>query len=271
MSYVKDMLRETFLHVDGIGHRTEERLWRAGVRSWDEFPRRAERAGIKGKRARRIEEELYRSDDALRHGRYRYFASGLPPREYWRAWPDFRGDVAYLDIETTGLSIGRDAVTVVGVYDGRRERSYVKGVNLSKLPEALARAKLLITYNGVQFDVPFLRRAFPRMRLDQIHVDLRYPLRRLGLSGGLKAIEAEVGIERSEETAGLSGADAVRLWHAYEAGEDDALDRLLDYNMADVVNLEALAELAYKGLRSMYLEGNFVTADALTVGRAGGL
>ncbi|MGQ0797196.1 MAG: ribonuclease H-like domain-containing protein [Methanobacteriota archaeon] len=262
------MLRETFLHVDGVGYRTEERLWRAGVLSWDEFPRRAGRAGIKGTRARRIEEELGRSEDALRRGRYRYFASCLPPREHWRAWPDFRGDVAYLDIETTGLSIGRDAVTVVGVYDGRRERSFVKGVNLSMLPDALARARLLVTYNGVQFDVPFLRRAFPRMRLDQIHVDLRYPLRRIGLTGGLKSIEAQVGIERSDEAAGLSGADAVRLWHAHEAGDHDALDRLLDYNMADVVNLEPLAELAYKGLRSMYLEGDFVTADAFSA-RAG--
>jgi hypothetical protein len=262
------MLQQTFLHVDGVGYRTEERLWRAGIRSWEDFPRRAGRAGIRRGLARRIEDEVERSSDALRRRRYRYFADALPVREQWRAWADFRGDVAYLDIETTGLSIGRSAITVVGVYDGRRERSYVRGVNLSDLPHALARARLLVTYNGAQFDVPFLRRAFPRLRLDQIHVDLRYPLRRIGLGGGLKAIEREVGIERSDETAGLSGADAVRLWHTYEAGDDGALDLLLDYNMADVVNLEPLAELAYRGLRTRLLEGDFVTADRL--GRATG-
>jgi len=264
------MLRQTFLHIRGVGHRTEERLWRSGVESWEDFRTGAARAHVGRTLARRIEDELVRSEESLRKGRYRYFADGLPGPEQWRAWPEFRDDIAYLDIETTGLSIGRDAVTVVGVYDGKRERSFVKGVNLHELPDALSNAKLLVTFNGVRFDVPFLRRGFPRMRLDQIHVDLRYPLRRLGYVGGLKAIEREVGLERSDETEGLSGADAVRLWGAYRDGDPDALDLLLDYNMADVVNLEPLAELAYRGLRTMYLEGDFVTADRLDRIRARG-
>jgi len=33
--------------------------------------------------------------------------------------------------------------------------------------------------------------------------------------------------------------------------------------MEDVVNLEPLAELAYEGLRSLCLDGGFVTADRL--------
>ena len=101
------------------------------------------------------------------------------------------------------------------------------------------------------------------MTLDQIHLDLLHPLRHLGYRGGLKAIEAEMGIERSEETIGLHGFDAVRLWHAYQAGDDEALDILLEYNMEDVVNLEPLAEFAYEGLRALSLDGGFVTADRL--------
>lgn len=257
------MLRQTFLHIEGVGYRTEERLWRAGVGSWEEFPRRGTRARLPRPLRERIEEELGRSEEAWRRRRYGYFASNLPRREHWRAWADFRDRVAYVDIETTGLSFGRDAITVVGVYDGRRERSFVKGVNLDRLPEALDRAAILVTFNGSRFDLPFLRRAFPRMRLDRIHVDLRNVLRRLGYGGGLKAIERDVGIERSEETAGLSGADAVRLWQRYEEGDDGALDLLLEYNMADVVNLEALAELAYRRLRATCLAGDFVSADRL--------
>lgn len=261
------MLRQTFLHIDGVGYRTEERLWRAGVGSWDEFPRRASRARLPKSLAGRIEEELGRSEEAMRRGRSRYFAANLPPREHWRAWEDFRDRVAYVDIETTGLSFGRDTITVVGVYDGVRERSYVRGVNLHRLPEALDHAQVLVTFNGARFDVPFLRRAFPRMRLQQIHIDLLHPLRRLGYRGGLKAIEQEAGIERSEETTGLSGYDAVRLWRAHEEGDEAALDLLLEYNMEDVVNLEALARLAYRGLRQMCLEGDFVTADRLLPSR----
>jgi uncharacterized protein YprB with RNaseH-like and TPR domain len=59
------------------------------------------------------------------------------------------------------------------------------------------------------------------------------------------------------------GFDAVRLWRRYEDGDDDALDLLLAYNMEDVVNLEPLAEFAYEGLRSLCLDGGFVTADRL--------
>ncbi len=257
------MLRQTFVHIPGVGYRTEARLWRAGIRSWDDFSPAKRPGRLPSRLAHRIEEELDRSTDALRRGRHRYFARALPPRDHWRAWREFRGSVAFLDIETTGLSIGRDAVTVVGVYDGRRRRSFVQGIDLEDLPEALARTKLLVTFNGSRFDVPFLRKAFPRMALDPIHLDLLHALRRLGFHGGLKAIEADLGILRSEETSGLGGFDAVRLWQAYESGADDALDLLIRYNMEDVVHLEPLAELAYAGLRSLWLDGGFVTADRL--------
>src|SRR5207247_1338031 len=83
----------------------------------------------------------------LRSGRHRYFARKLPSREQWHAFDAFRRHVVYLDIETTGFSIGRHAVTVVGVYDGRRKRSFVQGDNLEDLPGALRQAKMLVTFN----------------------------------------------------------------------------------------------------------------------------
>jgi uncharacterized protein YprB with RNaseH-like and TPR domain len=255
------MLRETFVHVDGVGYRTEERLWRSGIRTWDDYSAEGRPEGIGRRLARRIEVEVERSADALRLRRHRYFARRLPSRDRWRAWKDFRRDAAYLDIETTGLSIGRNALTVVGVYDGRRKRSFVQGENLEDLPAALQRAKLLVTFNGSSFDLPFLRKAFPRMALDHIHVDLVHPLRRLGFMGGLKSIEAELGIARSDETAELRGFDAVRLWNAHVEGDDDALDLLLEYNMQDVANLEPLAEFAYAALRCLRRDRGFVTAD----------
>lgn len=256
------VLRHTFVHIPGVGYRTEARLWRSGVRSWNDFSSQATPPRFPRPLAVRIEQELGRSAEALRRGRQAYFATALPSREHWRAWPEFRDAIAYLDIETTGLSIGRNALTVVGVYDGHRRRSFVKGENLHTLPQALERAKMLVTFNGSRFDVPFLRRAFPRVPWHRfLHVDLLHPLRRLGFRGGLKAIEADVGIERSDETSGLSGFDAVRLWDAYEAGDDDALDVLIRYNLEDVVNLEPLASLSYEGLRGLCMENGFVTAD----------
>src|SRR3989454_342668 len=187
-----------------------------------------------------------------------------PPRNGYAARAGSPAEHAPRDVRShpgSGLPGGRDAVTVVGVFDGTKRRSFVQGDNLDDLPAAMERAKLLVTFNGSRFDVPFLRKAFPRMALDQIHLDLVHPLRRLGFVGGLKAIESQVGILRSEATTGLGGFDAVRLWHAYDAGDDHALDLLLEYNMEDVVNLEPLADLAHEGLRSLCLDGGFVTAD----------
>ncbi len=79
------MLRQTFLHIPGVGYRTEERLWKAGVTSWDRFPDGQTKARIPRSLARRIEDELDRSEDALRRRKYRYFAGNLAPREHWRA------------------------------------------------------------------------------------------------------------------------------------------------------------------------------------------
>ena len=31
------VLRQTFLHVPGVGYRTEERLWQSGLESWDDL------------------------------------------------------------------------------------------------------------------------------------------------------------------------------------------------------------------------------------------
>src|SRR5437773_9430808 len=109
------MIRETFVHIAGVGYRTEERIWRSGIRTWDDFSAAPRPPRIGQRLARRIEDEVERSAEALRSGRHRYFARKLPSREQWRAFDAFRRHVVYLDIETTGFSIGLHAVTVVGV------------------------------------------------------------------------------------------------------------------------------------------------------------
>ena len=60
--------------------------------------------------------------------------------------------------------------------------------------------------NGATFDVPFLQTAFPRFK-PLAHLDLRYPLRRLGLTGGLKEIERTAGIKRPRHLREVDGFD----------------------------------------------------------------
>ncbi len=81
--------------------------------------------------------------------------------------------------------------------------------------------------------------------ISHLHVDLLYPLRKIGYNGGLKRIESMLGMRRSDETRGISVSDAVRLWNEYERGNEGSLDILIKYNTEDVVNLEKIIQKTY--------------------------
>ena len=234
-------LANSFIGVDGVGERTERDLWRAGVTHWDAFDG-ATAPGVGPTLGDRIGAFVDEARGRLAAGDARFFAEALPDREAWRLFEDFRDRAAYLDIETTGLSRRRDDVTVVTVHCPGDTRTLVRGRDLSReaLEAALADAAVLVTFNGARFDVPFLETSFG-LELDRAHVDLMYPCRRLGLTGGLKAIERTVGIGRDRPD--LGGRDAVRLWHRYaRRGDEGALETLVDYNREDTANLEMLME-----------------------------
>ena len=242
------MLRRTFLHAPGVGYVTERRIWRQAP-TWDAFLEREDRVRVPDRVRASLHRMIPESERRLAARDHRYFAAWLPTPERWRAYGDFRTDAAYLDIETTGLNWSGDLITLVGLADARRFRTYIRGVDLDELPAELQRSKVLVTFNGTHFDLPILRSAFPTLP-PMLHVDLQYPLRRLGFRGGLKRIERRVGLDRPDDLAGLSGSDAAKLWRRYERGDDDALDALIGYNRQDVENLRPLMEFAYDSLRA---------------------
>ena len=242
------MLESTFIHIPGVGATTEQRLWESGIRTWrDALDRRDKPLHFSADRWQVVQDTLADSSRSLKARDHAYFARLLASRDHWRAFPDFRHSVAYLDIETTGCS-GCDMVTVIGLYDGKRTRQYVAGDNIADFPEDIARYSLLVTFNGATFDLPFIKRCFGGLEFDQLHVDLRYPLAHLGHKGGLKFIERKLGIQRESGVVGLDGWDAVRLWNEYRRGNSDSLATLLDYNRADIENLAILMDLAYTQL-----------------------
>jgi uncharacterized protein YprB with RNaseH-like and TPR domain len=168
----------------------------------------------------------------------------------WRIFETFEDKAVYLDIETSGLYHGVDEITVIGLYDGRTVQSFVNGKNLEDFEIAIASFDLVITFNGTRFDLPFIRRWFKHVTLPPAHIDLCFFLRKLGYKGGLKSIEKQVGLAREEEVEGLGGFEAVLLWQAYQLGDQGALDRLVQYNTADIVNLEPLMKMGFEQMKS---------------------
>ena len=243
------MLSSSFIHLPGVGPKTEQRIWASGICDWQSFLRDPAPARLAARTAQRITQGVTQSLDHLQRQDHTYFAQALPPREHWRAYPDFRHRIGYLDIETTGLD-GND-VTLVGLHDGVRLHTYTKGENLEQFPHDISRYALIVTFFGGCFDLPFLRRRFPDLTFHHLHIDLCPGLRRLGLTGGLKRIENLLGIPRSPETESLDGWDAVRLWREWERGSADALALLKRYNAEDVTNLQTLLDYAYPRLRSL--------------------
>ncbi len=168
--------------------------------------------------------------------------------------------MAYLDIETTGLSKYYHTTTMVGLFKDGVYRAFIAGGNLDELADSLEGTDILVTFNGKLFDVPFLRSKMPDLPIPPVHLDLRFIVRRLGLQGGLKEVEKRLGVRRDSDVEGLDGYDATILWHRYCRGDDDALELLVRYNMEDTINLRPLL---FETVRRMQKQ---LTSEALTRG-----
>jgi uncharacterized protein YprB with RNaseH-like and TPR domain len=178
-----------------------------------------------------------------------YFNSRLPCSEAWRLYDHFSDDCLFLDIETTGYY---GDITVIGMYDGNNVMTLVKDQSLNKedLKDILKHYKMLVTFNGRSFDIPCINKYFNNVIPDISHLDLRFPLAKLGFTGGLKKIEERLNVKRSDSTEGLSGEDAVYLWRDYiKNGNKDSLNLLVEYNTEDIINLKPLAEFVFTSMK----------------------
>lgn len=245
------MIRRRFSIFKGIGQNNERAIWDAGVPDWRSFLDAGVVEKMTPRKYDRLRPQVDEWNTALERHDLAFFTGNLPRAEHWHLFDAFGDSVRYLDIETTGLSPGYNDVTVVGIHDGKEFRALIRGKDLStaSLREALDGCKLLVSYFGSSFDVPFLRRAFPEVSWDIPHFDLCFAGRRLGLTGGLKFVEKALGIERPASLVEVDGFEAVRLWYRfYQAGDQAALAKLIEYNEADTANLADIAPIIYKEL-----------------------
>jgi len=264
------MIRNSFSILNGIGERLEKRLWSAGILSWDDFIEATDINFISPLKKRGFDESLSSSLRALDQADAEYFSGSVRRREHWRLYDIFKGDAACLDIETNGFmpECGGYA-TVVGIYDGFEYKCFVKDENLTteNLKKEFSRYKYLITFYGTGFDVPFLMRAMPDLKFSIPHFDICFGARKLGFKGGLKKLEADIGIRRDEAVRDIDGYDAIKLWESADRGSRDALELLKIYNREDTVNLFGLAEIIYERLRVQTGIEEFLSVTSHAMGR----
>ncbi|MEA3430746.1 MAG: ribonuclease H-like domain-containing protein [Nanoarchaeota archaeon] len=246
------MLKSTFVHIPRVSRDFEKRLWTSNILDWDGFLN-SSNTELNNSKRQIITEHVLKSMQALENQDFDFFLENIPSNQHWRLYPELKDNCCFLDIETTGLSKRRDDVTVIGLYNGNESKIYVKGQNLDEFQNEIKKYKMIITYNGKCFDVPFLKAKFPEVDFNKFHIDLRFVMREIGYSGGLKYIEKAVGIKRNDELQDIDGFEAVRLWYKHLRGDEEALRLLIEYNKADIENLKFLMDFTFDKLKKKYL------------------
>ena len=234
------MIKKSFIFLDGISHRGEQNIWKRGIHDWNSFLNAKRVPGISDRKKAILNDQVEIAKFQLIDNNAPYFAKKLPSAEHWRLYDQFKDEVCFLDIESSF----DNRITVIGMYDGNNTKIMVDGFNLENdiINDELSKYNLLVTFNGKSFDVPMIKRYF-NTSFPMPHLDLRHAGARIGLNGGLKNIEKEIGIKRAEEVEHIVGDQAPQLWRCWKAtGDKRFLDLLVKYNEEDIVNLKPLTE-----------------------------
>ena len=243
------MIEHTFRIFPSVGIKTEAKLRAAHIHTWQDILSKPQPLTISRTIWERMQRLIPQFQEACQTGDIIALKKYIPQKYHWQLIPQFLGQIAYLDIETTGLTYPSSHITTIAVYDGQNIYDFIRYQNLQEFPAFIAQFPAIATFYGKGFDVPFIQSEL-KITLPQIHFDLCFLLRRLGLRGGLKKIEKKVGLHR-KETDGVDGYTAVKLWRRFRKTHDQRyLDTLLAYNNDDVINLEFLLYYAYNQLKA---------------------
>ncbi|MBN2052243.1 ribonuclease H-like domain-containing protein [Candidatus Woesearchaeota archaeon] len=169
------------------------------------------------------------------------------PLFHWKElYLKFKHEALCIDVEATYWD---GPISVIGVYkpkDGEIEYySFIRGINLTleNLKQMFTGCKMLITFNGTNYDVPEIEKQFPNVLPKNIPViDLYLIARRLELDTNLKVLERTLGVTRLESVDNKRKI-STKMWKKYEEKKNQAaLKTLIEYNRQDTINLYPLAE-----------------------------
>lgn len=242
---ISTQLHYALRHFNGIGPARLQYLRELGISTWQQLVHADDALlsqAIPISIIQSVKEQAQANLDAARQGDLAFFVAELDIADRWRLLHDYWEQCVFLDIETSSFEWDAD-ITVIATWDGRQPRLFVNGDNLDDFPDYLLESPLLVTFNGSAFDLPVIKRVFSLPEdLPTPHVDLRWICRRCDLTGGLKPIEHNLGIQRPDDLQGTNGGDAVNLWHRWTKYRNaDARTHLLRYCAADTIALRHVA------------------------------
>lgn len=165
-------------------------------------------------------------------------------------------DVVFFDTETTGLN--HTPLFLVGLLCHENgepclrqllARDYAEEAPvLNASRRLLARAGLVVSYNGTTFDLPYLRNRLRYHRLPQLrlkgHLDLLHVARsRIGRAyGNCKLQTLERHMCCRQRCADIPGAEIPQAYHDFVAdGDACRLKRIIEHNIYDVITLAELS------------------------------
>src|ERR1041384_4308535 len=88
------VLTRTFMHIPGVGPKTERSLWEQGCADWDCFLGSTYDVNQVPYETARLEIETSKTN--LEQGVHQYFSRALGVAEAWREFPEFRSRAVYL-------------------------------------------------------------------------------------------------------------------------------------------------------------------------------
>ncbi len=248
------MIENSFIFLERVNKKLEQNIWKQGIKTWEDFLRARSVKGLSKHRKLYYDRHILEARKQLYSFNSSYFIDKLPSTEIWRLYDFFKEDAVYLDIETNGLNLNND-ITVIGLFDGINTKIMVKDINLDfdYLKKELQNYKLIVTYNGSSFDLPFIKKRY-NILPNIPNFDLKTACQRVGLKDGLKNIEKNIGIKRNNIIENFRGGDALTLWKMYKAtGDDYYLNLLVEYNEEDVINLKQIANFVVEKLKEVTL------------------
>ena len=245
------MLTATYVHIKGISYKTERLLWNSGFYNWWDMLSNSDTIPVDDMKKRELLREIELSVNSFMSDRVAYFSERLKHGDLWRLISPYMNETGYLDIETDRAG----EITVVGLCIGKDYHCYQCGEDSAKLEWMLSLPRIIVTFNGMLFDVPVIKKQFPYVRIPSVHFDLHKAAGQAGWSGGLKKLEKTHNISRPENIVNMTGYDAVKLWESYENGHRESLNTLIEYNKYDVVNLKLLMEKYIDVMRDKLLSG----------------